>query len=86
VSREINILRSFYLLLGSNLWPLAPSALYLTTRSPDLTTSRITARELKYREALLLPRHVEFWTSGAPSDRGYFSDKQKRSGCPRVIV
>ena len=37
-------------------------------------------------EALLLPRHVEFWTSGAPSDRRYFSDKLKLSGCPHVIV
>ena len=43
-------------------------------------------RELKYREALLLPRHVEFWTSGASSDRRYFSDKQKLFGCPHVIV
>jgi len=37
-------------------------------------------------EALLLPRHVEFWTSGASSDRRYFSDKQKLSDCPHVIV
>ena len=37
-------------------------------------------------EALLLPRHVEFWTSGASSDRRYVSDKQKLSGCPDVIV
>ena len=49
-------------------------------------TLYIISRELKYREALLLPRHVEFWTSGASSDRRYFSDKQKLSGCPHAIV
>ena len=61
---------------------------YLFAAPPSgyLKISNRFIRELKYREALLLPRHVEFWTSGASSDRRYFSDKQKLSGCPHVIV
>ena len=39
--------------------------------------------ELKYRGVTLA---APCWTSGAPSHRGYFSDKQKLSGCPHVIV
>jgi len=37
VSREINPWKSFDLLLGSNLRPLAPSAECLTARPPELT-------------------------------------------------
>ena len=37
VSREINLWKSFDLLLGSNPWPLAPSAGCLTARPPELT-------------------------------------------------
>ena len=37
MSREINPWKSFNLLRGSNLRPLAPSAGYLTARPPELT-------------------------------------------------
>ena len=37
VSREINLWKSFDLLLGLNLWPLTPSAWCLTARPPELT-------------------------------------------------
>ena len=38
VSREINLWKSFDLLLGSNLWPLAPSAGCLTASSLNALT------------------------------------------------
>jgi len=41
VSWEINVWKSFDLLLGSNLWPLAPSAGCLTARPPELTEVQI---------------------------------------------
>jgi len=37
MSREIHLWKSFDLLLGSNLWPLSPSAGCLTARPPELT-------------------------------------------------
>jgi len=41
LSREINIWKSFDLLLGTNLRPLAPSAGYLSTRPLKLTNIHI---------------------------------------------
>jgi len=40
LSREINLWKSFDLLVGSNPRPLAPSAGCLTTRPPELTYNR----------------------------------------------
>ena len=41
VSREINLWKSFDLLQGSNMCPLAPSAGCLTAKPPELTTSSL---------------------------------------------
>jgi len=80
----------FVFLIKSNWSECAEILLSVTSRNVIIWIAWLhglcITREIIYREALLFPRHVEFWTSGASSDRRYFSDKPKLSGCPHVIV
>jgi len=54
VSREINPWKSFDLLRGSNLRPLAPSAGCLTARPPELTPQRVVVHGILSDIQLLL--------------------------------
>ena len=54
VSREINPSKSFDLLRGSNLWPLAPRARRLTARPPELTICYSVSICLYYAFSILM--------------------------------
>ena len=79
MSREINLWKTFDLLRGSNLWPLAPSAWCLTARPPELKL--VKSVNLIYlvrccQMLLLYCQHTQFLICQNILWNIYVSDKQ----------